>query len=101
MPDFSPHQQRIINRYYDQRDVIMLTKLQELSTELYLAETDKKRDNLWKRVEKAMTQLKVPPNLAAHILEKRDPAVLASNVADWLKQTPGGKGNSGTRPRAE
>ena len=89
MPDFTRHQKKIIDRYYDQRDTIMLTKLSELVTELYLAETDKKRDQLWGRVEKAMTNLKVKPATAARILDQRKPEVLASYVKEWLATAKG------------
>ena len=50
MPDYSKHQKKIIERYYDHRDVIMLTKLGEIVTELYLATSDKKRDQLWSTI---------------------------------------------------
>ncbi len=89
MPDFTPHQKKIIDRYYDNRDSIMLTKLSELVTELYLAETDKKRDQLWKRVETAMTNLKIKPALAAKILADRKPDQLAGHIKEWMRE--GGK----------
>ena len=84
MPDYTPYQQKVIKRYYDHRDQIMLTKLQELATELYLAETDKQRDRLWERVATALQNLKVPAALAQHILAARKPEVLAANVKQWL-----------------
>jgi len=86
MADLTPHQKKIVNRYYDRKDEIMLTRLQELVTDLYLAETDKKRDALWKRVDLAMNNLKVPPAIQQHILTHKSPEVLARNVEDWLKQ---------------
>ena len=46
---------------------------QEFVTELYLAESDKKRDQLWTRIEKAMANLGVPKKIAQHLLEKRKP----------------------------
>jgi len=95
--DFSPYQQKVIKRYYDQRDQIMLTKLQEMITELYLAESDKKRAQLWQRVAQAMETLKVPPRLAEHILTKQKPEVLAANVNDWLKAAQRPRGGSPKR----
>ncbi len=89
MKEYSPHQKKIIERYYDRRDEIMLGKLGEMVTEVILAETDKRRDQLWGRIEKAMKNLKVPPRLSAHILTTRDAEVLARNVRDWLKQAKG------------
>ncbi|MBN1512383.1 MAG: hypothetical protein JXB13_10240 [Phycisphaerae bacterium] len=85
MPEMSNYQRRIVERYYDQRDTIMLNKLQELVTDLYLADSDRRRDQLWKRVQAAMANLKVPPALAEHILARRDPQILARHIQDWLK----------------
>jgi hypothetical protein len=87
--DYSEHQQRIISKYYNQLDTIMLQKLQELVGELYLADTDAKRNRLWQRVQKAMVNLKVPDDIAGHILAKKDVEALARNLEDWLKQAQG------------
>jgi len=84
MGDFTPHQRKIINRYYDHRDEIMLTRLQEIVTELYLVETDAKRRRLWTRAASAMKALKVPPTVAEHILALGKPEVLAHNLRVWL-----------------
>lgn len=84
MPDFTPHQKKIIDRYYDHRDGIMLSKLSELASELFLAETEKKRDQLWKRVELAMKNLKIKEALASKIMAERKPELLASHLKDWL-----------------
>lgn len=84
MAEYTPHQKKIIERYYANQDSIMLEKLSELVGELYLAESDRKRDALWKRVDAAMRNLKVPTSIAAHILEKRDAKVLAANVKEWM-----------------
>ena len=85
--DYTPHQQRIISQYYDQLDTIMLTKLQETVSELYLAETEARRNRLWKRVDQAMAKLGVPAVLAEHILARKDVEILAQNVQDWLKHS--------------
>jgi len=98
MPEFSDHQRKVIDRYYDQRDAIMLNKLQELVTELYLAETDKKRERLWARVRAAMVNLKVKTGLIDHIASSRDPAILARNVQDWLR-TASQQNRRGPRPK--
>ncbi|HKQ47474.1 MAG TPA: hypothetical protein VJZ71_05355 [Phycisphaerae bacterium] len=83
MPDYSPQQRKIIDRYYDNRDGIMLAKLGELVGELYLADADAKRAKLWDRVAKALKNLKVPEATAAHILKERRPELLASHLKDW------------------
>ena len=61
----------------------MLQKLSELVTELYLADTQTKKDRLWERVQKAMIKLKVPPAIIEHIMEKQDVEILAKNLQDW------------------
>jgi hypothetical protein len=85
--DYTKYQQGIISDYYDHLDTIMLAKLQDLVSELYLADTDKKRDRLWQRVAQAMSKLKVPPAVAEHIMGEKDVEILARNLQDWLKHT--------------
>jgi hypothetical protein len=75
MADFSPYQQKIIKRYYNNFDAIQTQRLAELVTELYLSE-GKKRDRLWKQVGDSLTKLKFPESRINHLLEKRDPALL-------------------------
>ncbi len=82
--DYSDYQQKIISKYYSHLDSLMLQKLQALVSELYLADTDAKKDRLWKRVEKAMVNLEIPSPIAEHIMSARDVEVLAKNLQDWL-----------------
>ena len=84
--ELSNYQQKVISNYYENLDAIMLTKLQEIVTDLYLAETKAKSDRLWDRAQKAMTKLKIKPNIMKHIMDKRDVMILAKNVEDWLKK---------------
>ena len=79
----SKYQDEVIGRYYDNLDTIMLGKLGELVTELYLADTPARKDRLWQRAHKAMTKLKVSPAIIGHIMEKRDVEILAKNLQDW------------------
>jgi translation elongation factor EF-G len=79
------YQKKVISRYYENLDTISLTKLQELVTELYLAETPAQKDKLWLRVEKAMLKMKVSPAIAGHLMEKKDVRLLAQNLNDWFK----------------
>jgi hypothetical protein len=63
-----------------------LQRLQELVTDLYLAETDKKRAKLWEQTEKAMEKIDVKPVIKEHILKIRDVQVLVKNLNEWLKK---------------
>lgn len=80
----SAYQKEVISRYYENLDTIMLGKLGELVTELYLADTPAKKDRIWQRVHKAMIKLKVPPAIIDHIMQKRNAEILAKNLQDWL-----------------
>jgi len=62
----------------------MLQKLSELVTELYLADTQAKKDRLWQRAHKAMVKIRVPPAIIDHIMQKKDVEILAKNLKDWL-----------------
>jgi len=82
--DYSQYQKDVISDYYHNLDTIMLGKLSELVTELYLADTQAKQNRLWQRANKAMVKLKVPPAIIDHIMKKKDVEVLAKNLQDWL-----------------
>lgn len=83
--DYSEYQQKIISKYYSHMDSLMLQKLQALVSELYLADTEAKKDRLWKRAHKAMMNLKIPLPIVEHIMGVKDVEVLAGNLQDWLK----------------
>jgi len=85
--EYSEHQKKVISKYYNHLDIIMLQKLQELVSELYLADSEAKQNRLWERVHKAMVNLKVPPEIMEHIMGKRDVEILARNLQDWLRQS--------------
>lgn len=75
MADFTPYQQKIIKRYYQNFDAIKHQRLSELATELYLAE-GKKKDRIWGQVEVALRKLEFPESRIAHLLERKDPSLL-------------------------
>lgn len=74
---FTRHQKGIVNRYYEHRDTIMLSKLGEAVSELYLCESEAKAAKLWTSVETALKNLKVEPARAAKIVAARDVKGLA------------------------
>jgi hypothetical protein len=81
MQDHTPNQKKIIQRYYDNQPALMLQRLGNLVTDLYLAE-GKKRDRLWTSAAEAMQKLGVPQQRIDHVLHKRDPALLAIVVKE-------------------
>lgn len=91
--EYTKYQQKVISRYYENREQIDEQRLAELVTSLYLASTEKQKVKLWKSVEETMARLKLPTTRMAHVLEKQDPALLAEVVKDLQsgKVKPGGK----------
>jgi hypothetical protein len=81
MSEFTPYQQKVIKRYYDNIDKVALQRLAELVTELYLAE-GKKREKVWKQAASAMQKLGVPQTRIDHLVKQADPKLLANLVTE-------------------
>ncbi len=82
--NYTKHQLRIINNYYKTSDERGLQTLQEIAAELYLATTDKKKQQLWERARKAMETLGFKPRIIEHIVSTGKPEVLAQHVKDMF-----------------
>ncbi len=87
MAGHTPHQKKIIAGYYEHKSEIMLAKLGEIVSELYLADSGEKRDRLWARAAGAMKALNVPQSTADHILNTRQAELLAFHLRKWLDST--------------
>ena len=59
MAQLTRHQQSIVKRYYDNLETVLLQRLGEQVTDLYLAE-GKKRAKLWESIETSLAKLEVP-----------------------------------------
>jgi len=79
--DFSPHQQKIIKRYYNNLDTIQLQRLAELVGELYLSE-GKKREKTWKAVGECLEKLGLPQSRIDHLMQQRKPELVAEVVKE-------------------
>ena len=79
--DYSSYQKKVIQRYYDNRDQLDHQKLIELVTNIYL-ETGKKLEKIWQTAEDVMQRMKVPESRIKHVMDSRDPAILAAVVED-------------------
>jgi alkylhydroperoxidase/carboxymuconolactone decarboxylase family protein YurZ len=76
MKERTAYQEKIIKRYYNNRESLMQQKLPELVTELYLA-TGKKRQQIWKRISAALTNIGVDDAQIAEIIAGDDAVKLA------------------------
>jgi len=79
----TPYQERAIRNYYQNQDSIMLQRVGDLVTDLYLAE-GKARDRLWKRVEGALEKLKIPAERISHVVKSDNPTLLANLYQELL-----------------
>ena len=79
--DYSKYQQKVIKRFYDNREQIDDQKLSELVTSLFLA-TDKQKPKLWERAKGILDRMQLPPSRVHHVMASEDPAVLAKIVEE-------------------
>jgi hypothetical protein len=82
--EYSSYQQKVIQRYYENKDQIDEQRLSELVTNLYLA-PPKKQAKLWETAEELMTRMKLPPGRISHVMSVKDAAVLAKVVEELQK----------------
>ncbi len=76
------YQDRAIRNYYQNRDDLMLQRLGELVTDLFLAE-GKAKARLWNRAAEVLEKLKVPASEIQHLVASDNPTLLA-NVLEKL-----------------
>ncbi len=81
MPDYTPYQQKVIKRYYDNQGTIHRQRLGELVGQLYLAQ-GKKRQRAWQAAAGALEKLGVPRSRIDHLLQHDNPALLAEVVKE-------------------
>jgi hypothetical protein len=90
--NYSPHQQKIIKRYYDNQGDLKYQRLAELVGELYLAE-GKKKAKAWVDAAAAMVKLGVPQSRIDHLVKQGNPAL----VAELVKELEGRSQETGVR----
>ncbi|MCC6127050.1 MAG: hypothetical protein IT426_18985 [Pirellulales bacterium] len=79
------YQDKIIRRYYENQDDIMLQKLGELVTDLYLAE-GKAKQRVWERIAAALKNLKVPETQIQHLVNADNPSLVANLLKELLEK---------------
>ena len=82
--EYSKHQKDLIRLYYEHRDDIMIQKLAELVSEIYLCDSPKKLDRLWERARKALANVKMEPAIIDDLVGRRDVKLLAEIVGAGL-----------------
>jgi hypothetical protein len=87
--DYTPYQQRVIQRYYRNQESLRTQSLAELVSDLYLATTDKKKESLWKRAEALLLALGQKPETVAHVVGNRRLDALAALASKAQDRPPG------------
>lgn len=86
MAERTKYQEKIIRNYYQNQDAIVLQRLGEQVTELYLAE-GKARTKQWERVQASLEKLKIPASRIKHIVESDNPSLVAKLLEELLAKT--------------
>ncbi len=81
----SKYQDGIIRNYYKNQGAILVQRLGELVTDLYLAE-GKARVRIWKRVTTTLEKLEIPPARIKRLLQSDNPALVASLLEELLNK---------------
>ena len=80
-PDLTAHQQKIVGRYYANKDSIVETRLSEVVSEVYLAMAEGKQaalKRLWNSARAALKQKGVTEAQIDRIVEEQDIKALAA-----------------------
>lgn len=90
--EFTGAQKKIVDRYYDNIDTIMLDKLGHVVSEIYLSDSEKKAEKLWQSAAKALEKVAANNAAARKVLADKNVEGLASligelNVADKSKKS--------------
>jgi hypothetical protein len=85
MAEYSKFQQKVIKRYYENRDTIALQRAQELVTELYLT-AGKKREKHWDSLALHLGKLGVKPDTIAHLRGQDKPELVATLIKKLIDQ---------------
>lgn len=102
--NLSRHQQGIVKRYYEHKDTIMLQKLGEIVSDLYVTTDMNKALKLWERAASALLNTHVDPMRMGKVLKSRKVEELAKLISD-LSNAPRQKSPSSAvatpaRPKA-
>ena len=78
--NYTRYQQNVIRRYYDNRDTMSRQRLGEIVTDLFLCESEKKKERLWEQAAKDLEAAGANPAFMKKVLEERDVKRLAELV---------------------
>jgi hypothetical protein len=82
LADYTPYQKGVIRRHYQHSQTTALQKLGEIVSDLYLADSDRRKRQLWARAEQALAKFELARIRKERILAEQDVQALAALVSD-------------------
>ncbi len=79
---FTPYQQGIVKRYYQNKETLANQKLGEIVSELYLETNPKKAERLWQSTKTALLNAGATPSRVNKIVEEKNLKALADLVTE-------------------
>jgi len=72
---YTPYQQKVIRRFYENKDLRLIQRLGELVSNLYVETSEKKREYGWKRIKEILIDLKVHPHEVEFLTKDKNLAI--------------------------
>ena len=74
---YTPYQQKVIRRFYENKDLRLIQRLGELVSNLYVETSEKKRESGWKRIKEILIDLKVHPHEVEFLTKDKNLTVIS------------------------
>ncbi|HHT9115822.1 MAG TPA: hypothetical protein ACFYEL_05070 [Candidatus Wunengus californicus] len=81
---YTPFQQKVIRRFYENKDLRLIQKLGELVSNLYVETNEKKRESGWKRIKEIFIDLKVHQHEVEFLTKDKNLAVISKKLAEMF-----------------
>lgn len=79
---YTPYQQKVIRRFYENKDLRLIQKLGELVSNLYVETSEKKRESGWKRIKEILIDLKTHPHEVEFLTKDKNLTVISKKLAE-------------------
>ena len=79
---YTPYQQKVIRRFYENKDLRLIQRLGELVSNLYVETSEKKREYGWKRIKEILIDLKVHPHEVEFLTKDKNLTVISKKLAE-------------------
>ncbi len=77
---YTKYQQKAIRNFYDNKDLLLVQKLGELVSNLYLETSEKKKETGWKKIKKMLTDLKVHPGEVEYLTKEKNLSMISKKL---------------------